>query len=125
MPVREDTGRLTAREWLRFNGVGIAKLRALADFPVIELALEEEIVEDAIYAPYLARQEAELRDLRASENLGLDDDFPFAAVPGLSREMVERLSTARPPTLAAAGRVPGVTPAALNALLVHAKRRAA
>ncbi|MEO1922310.1 MAG: tRNA uridine-5-carboxymethylaminomethyl(34) synthesis enzyme MnmG [Sphingomonadaceae bacterium] len=125
LPVRADTGKLTAREWLRFNGVGIADLRDLGSFPEIEAALEDEIVEDAVYAPYLARQEAELRDLRASEGLSLDDDFPFASVPGLSREMVERLTDARPPTLAAAGRVPGVTPAALAALLVHAKRRAA
>lgn len=125
LPVRADTGRLSAREWLRFNGVEMDDLRSLAEFPALEESLEDEIVEDALYAPYLARQEAELRDLRASEGLSLDDDFPFTAVPGLSREMVERLSDARPPTLAAAGRVPGVTPAALAALLVHAKRRAA
>jgi len=46
-------------------------------------------------------------------------------VPGLSREMVERLSNARPETLAAAGRVAGITPAALASLLVHARRSAA
>lgn len=90
-----------------------------------EVAADElafELVEDARYAPYLARQEAELRDLHASEALRLSDTFDFAAVPGLSNEMVERLSRARPDTLAAAGRTPGVTPAALSALLVHAKR---
>ena len=84
-----------------------------------------ELAEDALYAPYLARQDKELRDLRAAESLPLGDDFPYAAIPGLSREMVERLSRARPATLAAAGRVPGITPAALAALLVHARRRAA
>lgn len=125
LPVRADTGKLAAREWLRFNGVAMEDLRGMGRFPAVEASLEEEIVEDAIYAPYLARQETELRDLRASEGLSLGDDFPFAGVPGLSREMIERLSDARPPTLAAAGRVPGVTPAALAALLVHAKRRAA
>ena len=87
--------------------------------------LVEEVAEDAAYAPYLARQDSELRDLRAAEALPLGDDFPYAAIPGLSREMVERLSRARPATLAAAGRVPGITPAALAALLVHARRRAA
>jgi tRNA uridine 5-carboxymethylaminomethyl modification enzyme len=46
-------------------------------------------------------------------------------VPGLSHEMVERLSAARPDTLAAAGRIRGITPAALSAILLHAKRRAA
>jgi tRNA uridine 5-carboxymethylaminomethyl modification enzyme len=87
--------------------------------------LAAEVAEDAAYAPYLARQESELRDLRASEGLALGDHFPFAATPGLSREMVERLERARPATLAAAGRIPGITPAALAALLVHARRRAA
>ena len=83
-----------------------------------------EIEEDAAYAPYLARQDSELRDLRAGEALPLGDEFPYAAIPGLSREMVERLSAARPATLAAAGRVPGITPAALAALLVHEIGRA-
>src|SRR5690606_20963503 len=84
----------------------------------------QEAAEDALYAPYLERQDAELRDLRASEALRLEADFPYAAIPGLSNEMIERLGAARPTTLAAAGRVPGVTPAALAALLVHARRRA-
>ena len=84
--------------------------------------LAMEILEDARYAPYVARQEAELRDLGASEGLKLPRAFDFEEVPGLSKEMVERLSAARPDSLAAAGRVRGITPAALAALLVHARR---
>jgi tRNA uridine 5-carboxymethylaminomethyl modification enzyme len=57
--------------------------------------------------------------------LVLGDDFPYHAIAGLSREMVERLAKARPATLAAAGRVAGITPAALAALLVHARRQQA
>ena len=126
LPVRADVGRLSLREWLRFGGVELDSLRlwigaeALADGD-----LAAEVAEDAAYAPYLARQDSELRELRAGEALPLGDDFPYEAIPGLSREMVERLSAARPATLAAAGRVPGITPAALAALLVHARRRAA
>ena len=86
--------------------------------------LVAEIAEDAAYAPYLQRQEAELRDLRAGEALRLDDALDYAAIPGLSREMAERLGSARPATLGAAGRVAGVTPAALAVLLVHARQRA-
>jgi tRNA uridine 5-carboxymethylaminomethyl modification enzyme len=63
--------------------------------------------------------------ISASEALPLGETFPYESIPGLSREMVERLTRARPTTLAAAGRVPGVTPAALAALLVHARRLAA
>ena len=126
LPVSEGAGRLTLREWLRFGGVGLAELApwlgmSLPDDP----ALTEELTEDAAYAPYLTRQDNELRDLRAGEGLVLGDDFPYGAIPGLSSEMIERLSAVQPPTLAAAGRVPGITPAALAALLVHARRRAA
>jgi tRNA uridine 5-carboxymethylaminomethyl modification enzyme len=81
-----------------------------------------ELTEDAAYAPYVARQEAELRDLKASEALSIPSGFAFEKVPGLSNEMVERLRRARPQSLAAAGRIPGITPAALSALLVQARR---
>jgi len=126
LPVRPDAGRLPIRDWLRFGGVDLAGLAPWLD-PGVDSASEValELAEDAAYAPYLARQDAELRDLRSSEAVVLEDGFPFAEVPGLSREMVERLTTARPQTLAAAGRIAGITPAALAALLVHARRRSA
>jgi len=126
LPVRVDSGRLPLREWLRFSGVSLDSLRPwLAHDLSGDPDLLEEVAEDAVYAPYLRRQESELRALRAGETLVLGDHFPYAAIPGLSREMVERLQRARPATLADAGRVPGITPAALAALLVQAKRRAA
>ncbi len=83
----------------------------------------QEMIEDLRYAPYLARQDAELRDLKANELITIDTDFPFGEVPGLSNEMVERLASARPANLAAAARLPGVTPAALAAVMVHARKR--
>lgn len=123
---KSDAGRLTLREWLRFSDIAIEQL---ADFLPRECdprsALAAELAEDAAYAPYLERQDAELRDLRASENVILGPGFPYGDVPGLSNEMVERLSHAEPATLAAAGRVRGITPAALAAVLVHARRRTA
>jgi len=123
LPVRADGTRMTLKEWLRFGGV---ELDGLSDFLPDGLPedadMAEEVAEDAAYAPYLARQDNELRELRASESLPLGDDFAFDAIPGLSNEMVERLTRTRPGTLAAAGRIPGVTPAALAALLVHARR---
>ena len=126
LPVRIDAGRLSLREWLRFGGVEIEDLAPWIAAEALEDAdLAGEVAEDAAYAPYLTRQESELRDLRASEALPLGDDFPYESIPGLSREMVERLAAARPATLAAAGRIAGITPAALAALLVHARRLAA
>ena len=125
LAIRADGVRRTLGEWLRFPEVSLAGLAPWLGERIIDPLLAEEIEEDAAYAPYLARQEAELRDLRASESVVLGDHFPFADVAGLSREMVERLSSARPETLAAAGRVAGITPAALASLLVHARRHAA
>lgn len=84
-----------------------------------------EVLEDARYAPYLERQAREVRRLREDEGLLLPLSLSFADVPGLSTEMIDRLSVARPPSLGAAARVRGVTPAALSALLLHVRRRAA
>ncbi|MEO6092698.1 MAG: tRNA uridine-5-carboxymethylaminomethyl(34) synthesis enzyme MnmG [Novosphingobium sp.] len=126
VPVRAEAGRASLREWLRTEGIELAALaKWIGPQAGNDADLAEEVSEDVRYAPYLARQESELRELRASEALTLADGFPYDAIPGLSAEMVERLSLARPTTLAAAGRVPGVTPAALAALLVHARRQAA
>ncbi|TIX49303.1 tRNA uridine-5-carboxymethylaminomethyl(34) synthesis enzyme MnmG [Alteraurantiacibacter aquimixticola] len=121
---KTDAGRKTLGEWLRFPDI---HLEALSEFlpggcdPATPLA--QELAEDAAYAPYLERQDSELRDLRASESVWLGAEFPYAEVPGLSNEMVERFSSARPANLATAARVRGVTPAALAAVLVHARRR--
>ncbi|MDY7096872.1 MAG: tRNA uridine-5-carboxymethylaminomethyl(34) synthesis enzyme MnmG [Pseudomonadota bacterium] len=121
--VRRDGGEKPVHEWLRHEAIGLEALSQwLGEDLEDDRSLAAEMAEDAAYAPYLARQDAELQDLRASEGLKLPDDFPYAEIPGLSNEMIERLSVASPPTLAAAGRVPGVTPAALAALLVHARR---
>jgi tRNA uridine 5-carboxymethylaminomethyl modification enzyme len=125
MTVRADGARRALTDWLRFPEVTLAGVRPWIGDEAFDPLLAEEVEEDAAYAPYLARQDAELRDLRASEHVPLGDGYPFADVPGLSREMVERLEKAQPDTLAAAGRLAGITPAALASLLVHARRRQA
>ena len=120
--VVQDGARRPAWEWLRFPGVAVEHLAAEADADPQLLA---EYVEDQRYAPYLERQQVEVAQLRANDAVKLRTDLDFAAVPGLSNEMVERLTLARPETLGAASRLRGVTPAALSAILLHARRRAA
>jgi tRNA uridine 5-carboxymethylaminomethyl modification enzyme len=115
-------GSRTLTEWLRTDRVTIEDLQPWLPNLEANCELAAELAEDARYAPYVARQDSELRDLRASEALFLRHDFPYRAIAGLSNEMVERLEAARPETLGAAVRVPGVTPAALAALLVHARK---
>ncbi|KTE78340.1 tRNA uridine-5-carboxymethylaminomethyl(34) synthesis enzyme MnmG [Sphingopyxis sp. A083] len=121
-----DGAPRTRIDLLRFSGVAIGDLVALApELADIDPALLAELAEDAHYAPYIARQEAELRALAANEAVLLDATIDYAAIGGLSREMVERLTKARPETLGQAGRIDGVTPAALTAIMVHSRRRAA
>ncbi|WP_432768697.1 MAG: tRNA uridine-5-carboxymethylaminomethyl(34) synthesis enzyme MnmG [Sphingopyxis sp.] len=111
---------------LRFPEVTIATLALLApELDAIDGTILAELAEDAHYAPYIARQEAELRSLAANEAILLDPALDYGAIGGLSREMVERLSKARPETLGQAGRIDGVTPAALTAIMVFSRRRAA
>ena len=114
---------MSLRDWLRLPDVTLATV--LGEVAPTDSALAEEIEEDAAYAPYLARQDAELRDLRAGEALPLPGTLDYPAIPGLSNEMAERLAAARPATLGAAGRISGITPAALAVLLVHARQHSA
>lgn len=124
--VRKDGTKQSLFDWLRFPNISIAALEGLGiSIADIDPGLLAELEEDARYAPYLQRQESELKDLRANEQIRLGDDLDYAGIAGLSNEMVERLKGARPETLAAASRVRGITPAALAAILVHARRREA
>ncbi|MEO8455124.1 MAG: tRNA uridine-5-carboxymethylaminomethyl(34) synthesis enzyme MnmG [Sphingomicrobium sp.] len=77
---------------------------------------------DALYAPYIQRQQREWEVVRRDSRVWLPAGLNFGDIPGLSNEMVERLRLARPETLSQASRVPGVTPAALSALYVAASR---
>ncbi|WP_449474505.1 tRNA uridine-5-carboxymethylaminomethyl(34) synthesis enzyme MnmG [Sphingobium chungangianum] len=124
--VRQDGSRRTLFEWARFPEVQRELLFALApSLTSVDESVRDEILEDAHYAPYLERQAAEIAALRRDERVSIPADFDFGAIGGLSSEMIERLDKARPDTLAAAGRIRGITPAALAALLVHVRRQAA
>lgn len=124
--VIDDGVRRSVAEWLRFPGLGAPEVRRLIpELAAVSDARLEEVVQDHLYAPYVARQDGELAKLRADEAVRIPAELDFADIAGLSNEMVERLSAARPSTLGAASRIRGITPAALTAILVHARRRAA
>jgi tRNA uridine 5-carboxymethylaminomethyl modification enzyme len=85
----------------------------------------EEGRADALYRPYVERQEREWKVVQRESGMWLPRELDYSRIAGLSNEMIERLETARPETLDQASRVPGITPAALSALYVAAARRAA
>jgi tRNA uridine 5-carboxymethylaminomethyl modification enzyme len=124
--IRDDGVKLSLFEWLRFDGVDAAVICNLVpEIADCSPALLAEIIEDARYAPYIARQEAEVRAMRANEGIRIPVGLDYAGIAGLSTEMVERLTIARPATLGAAERIRGITPAAVATILVQAKRLAA
>ena len=89
----------------------------------IDSETREQIEIDGLYAGYLERQEADIKAFRKDEGLLLPIDLDYSTVPSLSNEVQQKLQAARPETLGAAGRISGVTPAALVALLRFIKRK--
>ena len=123
--VNQDGLVRTAEAWLAHPAVDWAAATRL--WPVLaDIALDigEVVATDARYGVYLDRQAIEIASFRADEGLVLSDEVAFDRIPGLSTEMVERLTAARPATFGAAVRVAGVTPGALGALLAHVRRAA-
>lgn len=124
LDVKRDAGRMPLYDWLRFPTVTVRDLLTVSretDWEGDE-ALLDELEQDGRYAPYIERQENEIREIAANEKIVLPAWIDYRSIAGLSNEMVERLDAARPENLAAAARVRGVTPAALVAIMVHAKR---
>ena len=119
--VKQDAGKMSLFDWLRFPQLSLAQLLQLDDAAWPQ-DLIMELEQDGRYAPYLARQEAEINELAANEQIQLSALMDYRAISGLSHEMVERLEASKPENLAAASRIRGITPAALAAILVHAKR---
>jgi tRNA uridine 5-carboxymethylaminomethyl modification enzyme len=125
LDVKLDGVRRNALELLRLPSVDMARLARI--WPEL-WALRQDIVEqletEARYASYLPRQEADIAAFRADEALVLPATLDLDALPGLSGEVRARLAQVRPPTIGAAARLPGMTPAALMLLYRHARRAA-
>jgi tRNA uridine 5-carboxymethylaminomethyl modification enzyme len=124
--VNEDGIPRSAAELLAYPGIDLARLAQVwPELGSVAPEIAEQVEIDARYAGYLERQERDIASFRRDEALLLPEDLDYTAVGSLSREICDKLATARPATLGAAARISGVTPAALVALLKHVKRRAA
>jgi tRNA uridine 5-carboxymethylaminomethyl modification enzyme len=123
-----DGIKRTLWEWLRFPGIDVALVRALQPalsttaFDAAGEDVLEELIEDGRYAPYLERQQQELRQLAADRQKLIPAWVDYRAIAGLSNEMLERLETARPQTLADAAQIRGITPAALAEILAAIRK---
>ncbi|NBB64156.1 tRNA uridine-5-carboxymethylaminomethyl(34) synthesis enzyme MnmG [Pseudomonas sp. ODNR1LW] len=123
IPVNADGRRRSIRELLAFPDVTLDQFVGVCpEISDWEPTIREQIEIDAGYASYLDRQEIDARALRAEEDLILPVDLDYAAVGSLSNEVREKLIRVQPRTLGQAGRIEGMTPGALTALLAHVKR---
>ena len=121
--VNQDGRRRTAYELLSLPGFGREELRRIwPSFGAIEDATLAQLEIDAGYAVYLDHQQADIQRQRAEEEAALPPDIDYRAIPGLSSELREKLVAVAPRTLGQAGRIEGMTPAAL-ALVASRLRR--
>jgi tRNA uridine 5-carboxymethylaminomethyl modification enzyme len=124
LPVGDDGAKRTAAALLGNRPVTVAMLSRLwPELADLTPAVAEQLEIDAKYRGYLSRQEADVRAFQRDQALTLPHGLDFTLVPGLSNEVVAKLTAARPASLAAAARISGVTPAALTALLGYVRRQ--
>jgi tRNA uridine 5-carboxymethylaminomethyl modification enzyme len=120
-PLQQDC---KAAELLKRPEVTYVQLQALGifDLPELNLEISEQLDIQSKYAGYIERQQAEIDKLRRHEETKLPLDLDYKLVKGLSSEVIQKLNAVKPTTLAQAGRISGVTPAALSLLLIHMKK---
>jgi len=122
--ITQDGVRRSAFELLRYPALDLARLAEIwPELRALAPAVARQIEIEGRYQGYMERQEADIRAFRKDEALELPADLDYGAVGGLSTEIKQLLTMSRPATLGAASRIPGVTPAAVMALLRHVKKR--
>ncbi len=129
LKVNSDGRRRSAFDLLAHPGVDLVGLCEIwPELLEIQSDIAGQLEIDARYASYVARQDADVEALRKDEQIAIPEDFDFGALSGLSNEVRQKLQAHRPRTLAQAGAIDGMTPAALlliRARLRHRRRRAA
>jgi tRNA uridine 5-carboxymethylaminomethyl modification enzyme len=123
LALNRDGQRRSAFELLSYPNIGLADLaRIWPELARLSPGVAEQLEIDAKYAVYLERQSADVAAFRRDESLALPNGLDYGAIPGLSNEVRQKLSAVRPLTIGQAGRIDGVTPAALALLAVHLRR---
>jgi tRNA uridine 5-carboxymethylaminomethyl modification enzyme len=124
LPLKRDGHRRTAFELLAYPSIGIADLTGMwPQLGALAPKIAEQLEIDAKYAVYLDRQAADVAAYRRDETLELPPTLDYGGLRGLSNEVRQKLAAIRPRTLGQAGRIDGVTPAALTLLAAHVRRK--
>ena len=124
LALNKDGQRRTGFELLSHPNIGVEQLaRIWPRFGDLAPPIAGQLEIDAAYDVYLSRQAADIAAYRRDEGLELPDGLDYAALPGLSNEAKQKLQSTRPRTIGQAGRIDGITPAALTLLVAHLKRK--
>lgn len=100
-----------------------ADLASMKGQPLDDREVSEQVEILAKYSGYIDRQQDDIDRLRTSQAMLIPAEFDYSVVEGLSNEMKQKLNDIRPDSIARAGRIPGVTPAAISLLLITLKKR--
>jgi tRNA uridine 5-carboxymethylaminomethyl modification enzyme len=123
LALNKDGQRRTAFEILSYPSVSICDLAKIwPRFGEFAPTIAEQIEIDAKYDVYLSRQAADVAAYRRDESFTLPDDLDYAALPGLSNEVKQKLIAQKPRTIGHAAKIDGLTPAALTLLVAHVRR---
>jgi tRNA uridine 5-carboxymethylaminomethyl modification enzyme len=121
--LRKDGQWRSAFDLLSYPDIELTDLmRIWPQFGALDRKISDQLETDAKYEVYLSRQAADVESYRRDESLVLAEDLDYAALPGLSNEVRHKLQTHRPRTVGQAGRIDGMTPAALTLLVAHTRR---
>ncbi|BAF90707.1 glucose-inhibited division protein A subfamily [Azorhizobium caulinodans ORS 571] len=123
LALNKDGQRRSAFDLLAYPDITLETLAGIwPEFGALEPAIGAQLEIDAKYAVYLDRQAADIATLRRDEDLVLPDELGYDGLPGLSNELKAKLTRVRPRTIGQAGRMEGMTPAALALLVTYARR---
>jgi tRNA uridine 5-carboxymethylaminomethyl modification enzyme len=123
LQLNRDGQRRTAFELLSYPNVRVNDLATIwPQLGNLSANIAEQLETDAKYDVYLSRQKADVEAYRRDESVALPVDFDYAALPGLSNEVRQKLAEHRPRTVGHAARIDGITPAALTLLVAHVRR---
>ena len=121
--IKQDGIHRSAMDLLSFKGVDLQKLTNIwPDLSSLDKGVRDQLEKDAVYVNYIDRQSSAVEAMRKDEQLSIPENFNFKDISGLSNEIKQKLAQSRPSTLAQAGRIEGMTPAALALILTSIRR---
>lgn len=124
LQINQDGVKRSILDLLAYPHIGFDRLSEI--WPALKsfrADIREQVEIESVYRSYLARQQAEIELFKLDEQLAIPDSLDYDSVGSLSNEIRQKLKLTKPPTLGAASRIPGVTPAAITAIMTHMKRR--